>query len=472
VKQNKKYLINPVYQKIGSFFAFSIISSLIFILKILGFILKSVFLIFRKIFGLISYKFLRLFFYKIIVKFYSFYISILNKVGWKKIKGNLIKYLLGQKLAHIVVVLVTTFFVFTNLAYKTKADTLVGQSSRTIISTMISSEFGSVEDDPLIEEINEQGFAGQIARQSYLENDATLKNKPRTNEESISDTNIKINTSDTNETNILLTRPEVKTQNNIIKKRTETINYVVESGDSVSTIAKKFGISVNTILWENNLSSYSLIRPGDELRILPLTGISHKIKNGETLSSISIDYAVEIDDILLANNITKNSTLRLGRSLLIPDGSKKVYSQPKIVQRSISGIAAIKKIVSPDTQKVASNKMAWPTVGNRITQYYSWRHTGLDIANKLGTPLFAADSGTVEFVGWSTGYGNNVVINHGGGKKTRYAHMHKFYVGKGEQVDKGEAIGEMGSTGWSTGPHIHFEVIINGIKYNPLNYLR
>ena len=140
--------------------------------------------------------------------------------------------------------------------------------------------------------------------------------------------------------------------------------------------------------------------------------------------------------------------------------------------KSYTGIEAIKNIVKPAPQKTVANKMAWPTVGNRITQYYSWRHKGLDIANKTGTPLFAADTGTIEFVAWSNGYGYNIIINHGGGKKTRYAHMSKFYVSKGDSVTKGEAIGEMGSTGWSTGPHIHFEVIINGVKYNPLNYIR
>jgi murein DD-endopeptidase MepM/ murein hydrolase activator NlpD len=116
--------------------------------------------------------------------------------------------------------------------------------------------------------------------------------------------------------------------------------------------------------------------------------------------------------------------------------------------------------------------MNWPTVGHRISQYYSWRHLGLDVANKTGTPIYSSDAGTIEFAGWSTGYGNNIIVDHGGGKKTRYAHLSKFYVEKGDSAEKGEAIGEMGSTGWSTGPHLHFEVIINGRKYNPLNYIK
>lgn len=116
--------------------------------------------------------------------------------------------------------------------------------------------------------------------------------------------------------------------------------------------------------------------------------------------------------------------------------------------------------------------MNWPAGVRKITQYFSWRHTGLDIAGPLGTPIYAADSGTVEIEGWGSGYGNQIVINHGGGKKTRYAHLSKFYVEKGEAVTKGQAIAAMGSTGWSTGSHLHFEVIINGTKYNPLNYIK
>ena len=111
-------------------------------------------------------------------------------------------------------------------------------------------------------------------------------------------------------------------------------------------------------------------------------------------------------------------------------------------------------------------------MGYRITQYYSWRHHAIDIANKTGTPIYAADAGVIEVAGWGAGYGNQIVINHGGGVKSRYAHMSKFYVKNGQKVSKGEAIGGIGSTGRSTGPHVHFEYIINGVKYNPLNYLK
>lgn len=261
--------------------------------------------------------------------------------------------------------------------------------------------------------------------------------------------------------------------------RSEIIDYKVKPGDTVSTIANKFGISVNTILWENNLSSRGIIHPGDSLSILPVSGINHNVKSGENISYIANKYDVSTNDILEANNISDVNSLKIGQNLIIPGASKTnttrvaSTSSSSNVPSSSSGIDVIKDLIKPKPASSSSSEtMQWPTVGHRITQYYSWRHTGLDIANKTGTPLYASEGGTIEYSGWSTGYGYNVLINHGGGKKTRYAHASKLYVKKGDTVKRGESVAAMGSTGWSTGPHIHFEVIINGVKLNPLNYIR
>jgi murein DD-endopeptidase MepM/ murein hydrolase activator NlpD len=118
--------------------------------------------------------------------------------------------------------------------------------------------------------------------------------------------------------------------------------------------------------------------------------------------------------------------------------------------------------------------MIWPTPGRRITQYYSWSHQGLDIGDKIGTPLYAADDGVVIIAqgGWNGGYGNTILLDHGGGKRTRYGHASKLFVKVGDEVKKGETIAAMGSTGRSTGPHLHFEVLVNGTRYNPLNYIK
>ncbi len=161
--------------------------------------------------------------------------------------------------------------------------------------------------------------------------------------------------------------------------------------------------------------------------------------------------------------------------MVIPEGNKIIKTQASTptTQKPVSGYTAIKDFVKTQNSKpVAGNKMHWPTEGSIITQYYSWRHKGLDIANKTGTPLYAADTGTILESGWRNGYGYQVLIDHGGGKKTRYAHASALHVKVGEKVSKGQTIASMGSTGWSTGPHIHFEVIINNIKQNPLHFIK
>jgi murein DD-endopeptidase MepM/ murein hydrolase activator NlpD len=254
------------------------------------------------------------------------------------------------------------------------------------------------------------------------------------------------------------------------REREEIITHTVVPGDTVSTIAREYGISASTILWENDLSVYSIIRPGDKLAILPVSGISHKVKSGENLGKIAKDYKVEEEEIMSANKLA-DASLQIGQKLIIPGVAKVTSTAYK--PKTYTGFEAIKNIIAaPSAKPVSGNKMNWPTEGSRISQYYSWRHLGLDIANKLGTPLYAADAGVVEFAGWGTGYGNQIVIDHGGGKKTRYAHASKLYVGKGDKIDKGQSIAAMGSTGWSTGSHLHFEVIINGRKMNPLDYIK
>jgi len=198
-----------------------------------------------------------------------------------------------------------------------------------------------------------------------------------------------------------------------------------------------------------------------------------EIKSGENLSYLAQKYDVDVDEIAKVNNIKNVASLSIGDNLIIPGGNKIITTSnvTKKTTPNYNAISVVKNIVNPKAS-APSNKMFWPTEGHIITQYYTWSHHGLDVANKLGTPLYAADAGTIEFVGWSNGYGNNIIINHGGGKKTRYAHLHKFYVKSGQRVDRGQTIGEMGSTGWSTGPHLHFEVIINNQRYNPLNYIK
>ncbi len=247
--------------------------------------------------------------------------------------------------------------------------------------------------------------------------------------------------------------------------RNKVIDYVVEEGDTISGIAQKFDISVATILWSNNLTYYSVIRPGKSIKILPTTGLLHKVKKGESLSTIAKKYKSEVDKILEANKLSSVDQVAIGNNLIIPDGVKPAavvttYTKP-------SSIFNTPKNVNTNT------RLLWPSSARRITQYYWWRHAAIDIGAPLGTPIYAAESGTVTTAGWSRGgYGYYLIVDHGNGMQTLYAHASKLYVKKGEKVSRGQTIMAMGSTGWSTGSHLHFEVRVNGYKQNPLSYIK
>ncbi|MCK4539828.1 M23 family metallopeptidase [Candidatus Parcubacteria bacterium] len=376
----------------------------------------------------------------------------------------------NQRLVHVLVVVITFLLLFINLSTRTEAGGLTDLAHKTILASLINPEFSvnNIADEQLIVETFDREAIISPTQQSYLDNLGSFKAQQRVVMENHTEEEDEFLQIIKNGASIV--RPEIAETKITKRDREKIITHKVQPGDSVSTIAQNYGISVSTILWENNLSAYSIIRPGDNLDILPMSGITYKIKSGDSISKVARQYNIEGEKIASVNKLENNS-LKIGQKLIIPGAKKAIYSSYK--PTTYTGFEAIKNIVkAPSAKPVVGNKMNWPTIGKRITQYYSWRHHGLDIANRTGTPLYAADAGTVEVAGWGTGYGNQIVINHGGGKKTRYAHCSKFYVKKGNTVTKGQTIAAMGSTGWSTGSHIHFEIIINGAKKNPLNYIR
>jgi len=270
------------------------------------------------------------------------------------------------------------------------------------------------------------------------------------------------------------------TAGSIQSNRQGLVNYVVLSGDVIGGIATKFGVSVNTILWANNLTARSYIRPGDVLKIPPGTGVMYVVKRGDTLSKIANLHDVETTEIASVNNINKNgSNLAVGASLFIPGGVK-VQTGTSVVPRALvreTGITkGLEKIAAPlpSIAAPAGSGYIWPTSDHRINQYFGLRHTGVDIAGKIGNPNYAVKAGKVikSQCGWNGGYGCYVILDHGGGVNTLYAHNSKLLVSVGETVEQGQVIALLGSTGRSTGPHIHFEVRIGGAKANPLKYVR
>jgi len=251
----------------------------------------------------------------------------------------------------------------------------------------------------------------------------------------------------------------------------EITEYRVQEGDTVSSIAQKFGINMDTIIWENSLKSVDAIKVGQILKILPVSGVRHIVKRGETIYSIAKDFQVDAQNIIdyPFNTFANDETFALaaGQELIIPDGIK-----PKEI--SVDTTRYVAKTVAPIPGVVGEGNFMWPTSGH-ISQKFAWYHQAVDIANPSNPEIVASQGGTVITAGWNAGgYGNYVVVDHGNGYKTLYAHMvnNSIVVKAGQRVNQGQKLGVMGSTGRSTGTHLHFEVIGPSGHLNPLTVLK
>jgi len=252
--------------------------------------------------------------------------------------------------------------------------------------------------------------------------------------------------------------------------RTETVTYVVQEGDVLGAIAEKHGLSLSTILWANNLTFRSVIQPGQELSIPPVDGVIYQVKNGDTLSSIANRYSSDMETILSFNHLSSTDTLSIGETLVLPGGEPPTTYTP--VQRTAPVTSLFTTAPSTHSPSSGTGTWVWPTDWYVITQYYGWRHTGLDIDGDYTTDNYAARDGVVIYTGWRNGYGLTVEIDHGDGYVTRYAHNNKIYVNVGDVVMAGDPLAQMGTTGRSTGTHLHFEIIKDGKFQNPLDYIR
>ncbi len=266
---------------------------------------------------------------------------------------------------------------------------------------------------------------------------------------------------------VLLSAPVAQT---IIPDRTDHSpkirTYAVQSGDTIIGIALSFGIRPETIQWSNPKleDNPDLLMVGDKLTILPVDGVYHQISGSETLDEIAGTLKVTTADIInypLNNLDPENPVITSGQWLIVPGGEK------PYVPKHVSAV----RVNVPSGATKGTGNFQWPTTGT-ITQDYWSGHRALDIGGWIGDPIYAADAGYVIYAGWdNTGYGNMVEINHGNGFTTLYAHQSKIYVSVGDEVTKGQQIGEMGSTGHSTGPHLHFEIRLNGVQRNPYGFL-
>ncbi len=251
-------------------------------------------------------------------------------------------------------------------------------------------------------------------------------------------------------------------------KRDKIVNYVVKSGDTVSGIAAKFGLSTNTLLWANNMTARSYLTPGQNLDIPPTDGIVYTVKSGDSINAIAKKYDAEVDDIIDFNKLADASDISSGQILMLPNG--KPYRAPAPIQPT--KIAPVQQIFEKPTVEKNDGGLIWPTTTRRISQYYHWAHTALDIDGEFGDMIWSAGDGVVTRVQYlNYGYGYHVIVDHGGGTHTLYAHFQRIYVQQVQKVAQGDILGEMGSTGRSTGSHLHFEVRVGGKRLNPFAWV-
>ncbi len=261
------------------------------------------------------------------------------------------------------------------------------------------------------------------------------------------------------------------------------LTHTVAAGESVLGLAEFYGISADTIRWANQLSESEVLQPGQQLLILPVDGVLHTVRRGQNLTKIANLYDVPLEEIVAQNRL-RGTVVTIGQELIIPGGTPLLRRPGSLARQGAPSEGSRAPRAERPRPTPAPPGVPPPSVGLFqlpcaciYTQYYHAGHYGLDLASPGGGPIFAAEDGMVvrAAYGWNGGYGNVVELDHGGGLHTIYAHNRALHVREETRVSRGEVIATMGNTGrvyGRTGVHVHFEVLLNGIKKNPLLYLQ
>jgi len=276
------------------------------------------------------------------------------------------------------------------------------------------------------------------------------------------------------------------------RPRQEVVKYTVQEGDTVFGIAERFGLEPETILWGNYyilLDDPHALQPGQELNILPINGTYHEWQQGEGLNAISSYYGVKPEDIINypANNLDiatigdfSNPNITPGTWLIVPHGRREFvsWSAPLGVTRENPAYA---RVLGPGACDAISGgavgygAFIWPSNKHYLSGFDyapNANHWGIDIAGNEGEGVYASDAGVIVYAGWNNyGYGNMILIDHGGGFQSLYAHLSGLNVGCGQSVGQGDVIGAIGTTGRSSGSHLHFEIMTSSYKANPWDLL-
>lgn len=245
----------------------------------------------------------------------------------------------------------------------------------------------------------------------------------------------------------------------------DTSVYVVRKGDTVAAVAKMFDVSINTILWANDMKKGEKLVEGDILLILPIDGVNHVVVKGDTLKKIAKKYNADVSDIIAVNDVTLDSDIIIGQELIIPDAQMNDEGGDKPVSNIEVTTKKDQDYYIKNPIKNASGYYINPVPTGHKTQGIHDKGRAIDIGASTGTPIYAAASGTVIFAKAGTksrysngGFGGLVILKHANGTETYYAHQSKIGTSVGQNIIQGQVIGYVGSTGHSTGPHLHFEV--------------
>lgn len=253
--------------------------------------------------------------------------------------------------------------------------------------------------------------------------------------------------------------------------------HTIEDGESLSVIAEHYGVSVSTVMWENGLANANSIRAGQKLLVPPVDGLSYTVQSGDSLEKLAEKYEITSESIIAQNSLASD-VLNKGQDLFLPGAVQAApvnVATASYTASSTSRAVSYSNVASSGTSPVVGKIFIYPTKG-KITQGYKAGHYAIDIADSSRPPVWAAGAGTISKVStgtWGGGYGNHIIIDHGGGLSSLYAHLDSVNVYDGQWVGQGDVIGIMGNTGrvyGATGIHLHWEVIQDGVKQYPGDY--
>ncbi len=411
----------------------------------------------------------------IILWVYQWYVTIYTKLKRSTFVQNKILFIFGHKyFIHVTVIIIAVFVTATNLKAKEFNPEDFGKHSALYQIVQNNSEEITTEN------IIEQGLPRRTVSNRYIDASGTvvLDSTNINPNAKVGDVLVEHSTSIITDNATIVSNAVLQTKNGI---RSDILQYTVKEGESIGTIATRFGIKTSTILWANGLSDNSIINPGNTIKIPPVDGYTYQIAAGDTLQKIVAKYGGDLEATMRLNDINDNQTVAVGTQIVIIGGTPPAPPTP--IKNSYLANSSNNSNTGSNTyvnrnvpSKVTGGTFNWPVAcHSAMTTYWGHAGRGRDISCGIGQPIYAATDGVakISFTGsWGHGYGNAIDINGPNGVMTRYAHMSAFNINNGQRVSRGDVIGFVGMTGKTSGPHLHFEIHMNGVAYDPINYLR